>query len=63
MHEYQDAYGFTQVAIEHAARAGGLEKPVEALAPLWPELAPEGDVDGDAARIAAAKAVVEQALR
>ena len=43
VHEYQDAYGFTQVAIAHAALAdaGGLESEIEALAPLWPELVPE----------------------
>lgn len=63
VHEYQDAYGFTQIASEHAARAGGLEAGIEALAPLWPELVPEGGVDGDAARIGAARARVEQALR
>lgn len=61
VHEYQDAYGFTHIAIDYLQRApvgAGPGRPgrvgdVEALLDLWPELVPDARVDGDAGRIAA----------
>lgn len=77
-HEYQDAYGFTQVAQQlararHAAldandpdRAifAAIARRIAALGELWPTLMPPPDVDADAAPIAAAATdVAEQALK
>lgn len=64
VHEYQDAYGFTHIAIDYVRRAAvgasGPERPgdldvddVEALLDLWPALVPGAHVDGDAGRISA----------
>ena len=77
-HEYQDAYGFTQVAQQlarahHAAldandpdRAvfAAIARRIAALGELWPTLVPPPRVNGDAAPIAAAATeVAEQALK
>lgn len=64
VHEYQDAYGFTHIAIDYLRRAPtqagapGSKRPsdvddVEALLDLWPALVPGAHVDGDAGRIVA----------
>ncbi len=69
VHEYQDAWGFTQVAIAHLEQAGDDDamaaagRTVAGLAPLWPALVPEGRVAGDAGRIEAAGQQLEDALR
>jgi hypothetical protein len=72
-HEYQDAWGFTQIARarldelsadlreqapDTVARARSV---VESLMDLWPELAPGDTVDGDASRLHGAAARVELA--
>lgn len=72
-HEYQDAWGFTQIAMkrleelpaeqreqapEVVARVEGL---IADLSDLWPELAPGDTVEGDASRLYGAAARVELA--
>lgn len=62
-HEYQDAFGFTEIA---KRRLAGLPAPVRSQAPaaveqaeslltgladLWPSLSPGDEVDGDASRL------------
>ena len=77
-HEYQDAYGFTQVALAlaqatHAALDAEdtdrevfrrIVEQVASLATMWPSLMPPPRLEQDAARIAASAAQVErEALR
>lgn len=67
-HEYQDAWGFTQVALERARLASAanpdvaewtaLVEQLESLTPLWPDLAQSGPVNGDAARFEPVLAVL-----
>ncbi len=71
LHEYQDAWGFTQVAAALArspafaenpaatAVAGQLQELIAGLAGLWPSLNPEGGVAGDAAQLFGAAGQVE----
>ncbi len=71
LHEYQDAWGFTQVAsawarsAAFADRAGAaavaaqLQDIIAGLEGLWPSLNPDGGVDGDAARLFGAAARVQ----
>ncbi|MDE0063565.1 MAG: hypothetical protein OXP09_20310 [Gammaproteobacteria bacterium] len=71
LHEYQDAWGFTQVAgswarstaftdrASAAAVAAQLQDIIAGLEGLWPSLNPEGGVDGDAAEIFGAAARVQ----
>lgn len=71
LHEYQDAYGFTQIAkrrLEQLPKATRKEsantvKQVEGylaeLTDLWPTIAPQGDVDGDASKLYGTAARIE----
>ncbi len=71
LHEYQDAWGFTQVASAWArsaafadgagaaAVAAQLQDIIVELDGLWPSLDPEGRIDGDAARLFGAAARVQ----
>ncbi|MEM8767510.1 MAG: hypothetical protein AAGE43_08715, partial [Pseudomonadota bacterium] len=71
LHEYQDAWGFTQVAGDLArssafaadptatAVAAQLQTLIDGLEPLWPSLNPEGAVEGEAAQLFGAAAQVE----
>ncbi|MYH17192.1 MAG: hypothetical protein F4149_18655 [Gammaproteobacteria bacterium] len=71
LHEYQDAWGFTQVAnawarsaafadsASAAAVAAQLQDIITGLDGLWPSLNPEGGVDEDAARLFGAAARVQ----
>ncbi|MCY4212026.1 MAG: hypothetical protein OXF68_00150 [Gammaproteobacteria bacterium] len=71
LHEYQDAWGFTQVANDWArsaafadsagaaAVAAQLRDVIAGLDGLWPSLDPGGSVDGDAARLFGAAARVQ----
>ncbi|MDD9964150.1 MAG: hypothetical protein F4048_03075 [Gammaproteobacteria bacterium] len=71
LHEYQDAWGFTQVAhawarsaafadsASAAAVAAQLQDIIAGLEGLWPSLNPQGDVDEDAARLFGAAARVQ----
>ena len=71
LHEYQDAWGFTQVAAtlarsgaytsnERAVAVGGqLQELFPGLAPLWPSLNPAGPLSGDAAVLFGAAGRVE----
>lgn len=76
-HEYQDAYGFAQVALgmalaTHATLGGddpdravfaAIADRLAALAPMWPSLMPPPRLDADAARLAsAADGVAKDAL-
>lgn len=66
-HEYQDAYGFTQVASAWAARGaeteaavfGRIAERIDALADLWPSLVPPDVVEHQAAQLYGAAADVE----
>lgn len=66
-HEYQDAYGFAQVALAWAMRGGESDAAVFApiaeririLADMWPSLEPPPEVDSQAARLYGAAAEVE----
>ena len=64
-HEYQDAYGFTQIALSWAKRAAPHEifdpvvERIEALSDMWPELVPPEELDQQAARLYGAAAEVE----
>ena len=78
-HEYQDAYGFTQVALglaraEHAHLAQAqsayreifqrIAADIQALGPMWPALMPPPQIPQQASRIDAAAADIERlALR
>ena len=71
-HEYQDAYGFTQVALgmalaTHASLAGddpdravfaAIADRLGGLAPMWPSLMPPQRLEADAAQLASAAADV-----
>ena len=71
LHEYQDAWGFTQVAdawarsaafvdsASAAAVAAQLQDIIAGLEGLWPSLNPEAGVDEDAARLFGAAARVQ----
>lgn len=71
LHEFQDAYGFTEIAkrrlheLSDTAKKQSpktLEKVrgyLEELADLWPSIAPKGDVKGDASRLFGAAARIE----
>lgn len=73
LHEYQDAWGFTEVAgmwsrsaafgatPDATAVAGQIQDVIVGLEGLWPSLAPEGAVDGDAAQLFGAAGGVEVA--
>ena len=73
LHEYQDAWGFTEVAAMWArsaafgatpaatVAAGQIQDLVVGLEGLWPSLAPEGAVEGDAAQLFGAAGGVEVA--
>lgn len=67
VHEYQDAYGFTRIALERAtnaraavgneadrSRLNALVSDIQGLSVLWPELVPDDSIDGSAASIEAA---------
>ena len=66
-HEYQDAYGFTQVALAWAMRGGEsdaaafapIAERIRILADMWPSLEPPDEVDSQAARLYGAAAEVE----
>lgn len=70
-HEYQDAYGFTEIAkrrlqeLPESMRSQSQETidKVNAyladIADLWPSIAPEGNVEGDASRLYGAAARIE----
>ena len=66
-HEYQDAYGFTQIALAWAQRAGHsdggvflrMAERIEALSSLWPNLTPPPALAQKAARLYGAVAEVE----
>ena len=66
-HEYQDAYGFTQIALAWAEHAGDSEggvfariaERIEALSSLWPNLTPPPVLAQKAARLYGAAAEVE----
>lgn len=71
VHEYQDALGFTQIAMQWArspvfavdadavAAAAFIQETLERLLPMWPELAPTAEVPFDAAQIYGAAAQIE----
>jgi hypothetical protein len=71
VHEYQDAYGFTQVARKMVAeameKASAEQKPlfesalkeIDAVKPLWPDIKGEKPVTADAKAIAVAAAKIE----
>ncbi|MDE0350793.1 MAG: hypothetical protein OXM56_13955 [Gammaproteobacteria bacterium] len=73
LHEYQDAWGFTEVAAMWSrsaafgatpaatAVAGQIQDVIVGLDGLWPSLAPDGAVDGDAAQLFGAAGGVEVA--
>lgn len=70
-HEYQDAFGFTQIAkrrlaelpapvrSQSAATVEQADSIIAQLADLWPALAPGEEVDGDASRLHGAAARIE----
>ena len=66
-HEYQDAYGFTQIAKAWAARGaesapevfGPIDERIAALAPMWPDLVPPDALEQQAARLYGAAAEAE----
>lgn len=71
--EYQDAWGFTQVAIEQAgglAKRGGpvgdvaadIETRIESLAPAWPSIVPPDTISSGASRLSDAAAAIEAAV-
>ena len=71
LHEYQDAWGFTQTAAAWArspafagdasatAVAGRLQDLIDGLQPLWPSLNPLQNIEGDAAQLFGAAGQVE----
>ena len=64
-HEYQDAYGFTKVALSWAQGAGSDEvfdqivERIEARSDMWPSLVPPEELQQQAARLHRAAAEVE----
>ena len=66
-HEYQDAYGFTQIALARAEGAGDsdsgvfarIAERIEAVSSLWPNLTPPPVLAQKAARLYGAAAEVE----
>ena len=64
-HEYQDAYGFTRVALSWAKRGnpnevfGRIAARIEALSDMWPSLVPPEEVPQRAARLYGVAAEVE----
>ncbi|MEX1199454.1 MAG: hypothetical protein WEB02_01575 [Methylophaga sp.] len=70
-HEYQDAYGFTEIAkrrLQELPESSRDQSPqavekvstyIDEVADLWPTIAPKGDVDGDASKLYGAAARVE----
>jgi hypothetical protein len=73
VHEYQDAYGFTEIAIERLERlseaqqqeaAGDIARTKELLLELrtlWPTVNPQGNVEGDASALYGTAARIELA--
>ncbi len=73
LHEYQDAWGFTQIAgvwarseaflqdERAAAVAGQLQDIITGLDPMWPSLNPTDTVESDAAQLFGAAAAVQVA--
>lgn len=71
VHEYQDAYGFTEIAIERLERLNDEQKQqaqsdIEStkailikLRTLWPTVNPQGDIEGDASHLYGAAARIE----
>ncbi len=71
VHEYQDAYGFTQAAkqiilsldakgnAEKQQALAAIRNHLEGLAPVWPGVVPSETVDGDAAPLYGAAARIE----
>lgn len=71
LHEYQDAWGFTQVAQEWAQSAAfkssaqakdmttKMQEVIARQQSLWPSLNPDGSIDGDAAQLFGAAAHVQ----
>lgn len=71
VHEYQDAYGFQQIALarlqaineqqQQQAEAAITEsrRVIKGLTELWPTTTPEGTVEGDASRIYGAASRIE----
>ena len=71
VHEYQDAYGFTEIAIERLERlsdeqkeqaAGDIARTKELLLELrtlWPTVNPQGNIEGDASHLYGAAARIE----
>lgn len=71
VHEYQDAYGFTQIAkrrLRELPETTRNQSPeaikqtatiLNDIADLWPTIAPKGNIDGDASRIYGAAARIE----
>ncbi len=72
LHEYQDAYGFTEIAKlwarspafaaddQSVAVAAGIQDILDELAPMWPGLAPKGSLEFSAAQLYDAAARVER---
>lgn len=63
-HEYQDAYGFTQVALEWAGRVdraafGRVTERLSAIGDMWPALVPPNRVAHSASRLYGTAAEVE----
>ena len=64
-HEYQDAYGFTKIALSWAQSADSDEvfdqivERIEALSDMWPSLVPPEELQQQAARLYGAAAEVE----
>lgn len=73
VHEYQDAYGFTEIAIERLERLNEEQQAQAAddiaktkdilirLRTLWPTVNPQGDVEGEASHLYGAAARIELA--
>lgn len=71
VHEYQDAYGFQQIALARLEAISAAEQQrgeaaiaetrriIEGLTALWPTTTPEGMVEGDASRIYGAASRIE----
>lgn len=71
LHEFQDAWGFTQIAKDYAsspafagspeaiAAAGQIQALLDGLDGMWPSLDPQGAIDGDPAQLFGAASNVE----
>lgn len=71
VHEYQDAYGFQQIALARLAAINDVERDkaaaaiaetrriIQDLTVLWPTTTPEGTLEGDASRIYGAASRIE----